>query len=78
MNPVDFLLMSNGNSWHSCHYIGDYPDEAGCFSSGTIAYMMGEDSFIVSVIDKEWPDDNLAFAPKINRQVFGYRDYQLL
>lgn len=78
VNPVDFLLMSNGNSWHSCHYIGDYPDEAGCYSSGTISYMMGEDSFIVSVIDKEWPNDNLAFAPKINRQVFGYRDYQLL
>ena len=78
VNPVDFLLMSNGNSWHSCHYIGNYPDEAGCYSSGTISYMMGEDSFIVSVIDKEWPNDNLAFAPKINRQVFGYRDYQLL
>lgn len=78
VNPVDFLLMSNGNSWHSCHYIGDYPNDAGCYSSGTISYMMGEDSFIVSVIDKEWPDDNLAFAPKINRQVFGYRDYQLL
>lgn len=78
VNPVDFLLMSNGNSWHSCHYIGDYPDDAGCYSSGTISYMMGEDSFIVSIIDKEWSDDNLAFAPKINRQVFGYRDYQLL
>lgn len=78
VNPIDFLLMSNGNSWSSCHYIGDDPEDSGCYSSGTISYMMGEDSFIVSIIDKEWPDSNLAMAPKINRQVFGYNDHQLL
>ncbi len=78
VNPVDFLLMSNGNSWRSCHYIGDEPSDAGCYSSGTISYMMGEDSFVVSIIDKEWQEDNIALAPKINRQVFGYNDHQLL
>lgn len=78
VNPVDFLLMSNGNSWRSCHYIGDDPEDAGCYCSGTVSYMMAEDTFIVSIIDKEWPDNNLAFAPKINRQVFGYRDGQLV
>lgn len=78
VNPIDFLLMSNGNSWRSCHYIGDDPEDAGCYSSGTISYMMAEDSFIVSVIDKEWDNDNLALAPKINRQVFGYNDHQLV
>lgn len=78
VNPIDFLLMSNGNSWQSCHYIGDNPEDSGCYSSGTISYMLGQDSFIVSIIDKEYPNDNLALAPKINRQVFGYNDHQLL
>ena len=78
INPVDFLMMSNGNSWHSCHWIGCDPDDAGCYSSGTVSYMMGEDSFIVSIIDKEANGDNLACEPKIMRQVFGYNDYQIL
>ncbi len=78
INPVDFLMMSHGNSWRSCHWIGDDPDDAGCYSSGTVSYMMGNDSFIVSIIDQNADGDNLAMEEKIMRQVFGYHDYQIL
>lgn len=78
INPVDFLLMSHGNSWQSCHYIGEDESDAGCYSSGTVSYMLDPDSFILSVIDKEYEDSDLALAPKLNRQVFGYKDHQLL
>lgn len=78
VNPIDFLLMSHGNSWKSCHWIGWDESEAGCYSSGTVSYMLGEDSFIVSAIDENASGERLAEEPKILRQVFGYHDYQLL
>ena len=77
VNPLDFLLMSNGNSWTSCHYIGDDDSDAGCHSSGTISYMLDETSFIISVIDKDY-EGIMALAPKENRQVCAYSDHQLL
>lgn len=78
LNPVDFLLMSNGNSWDSCHYIGDEPADAGCYSSGTISYMLDEHSFIFYTVSSEFTGEDIERERKINRQVFGYNDYQLL
>lgn len=78
LNPVDFLLMSNGNSWESCHYIGNDPSGAGCYSSGTISYMLDEHSFIFYTVSSDFNGEEIEREPKINRQVFGYNDYQLL
>lgn len=78
LNPIDFLLMSNGNSWKSCHYIGDEPDDAGCYSSGTISYMLDGCSFIFYTVSSEYNGDDIEIQPKIQRQVFGYNDGQIL
>lgn len=78
VNPIDFLLMSNGNSWKSCHYIGDCEDEAGCYSSGTISYALDNNSFIFYTVSADYNGDEIETEPKILRQVFGYNDNQLL
>ena len=74
LNPIDFLLMSNGNSWNSCHDIGYYDDEPGCFSSGTISYMLDKHSFIFYTVDASYNGNEIEREEKIQRQVFGYND----
>ena len=73
LNPIDFLLMSNGNSWESCHYIGTAGD-SGCYSSGTVSYMLDERSFIFYTVDASYDGNQIERQPKIQRQVFGYND----
>lgn len=73
LNPVDFLLMSNGNSWSSCHYINT-ADDHGCYSSGTISYMLDEHSFIFYTVDASYDGNQIEREPKIQRQMFGYND----
>ena len=74
LNPIDFLLMSNGDSWESCHYIGNYSSNAGCYSSGTISYMLDECSFIFYTVDASYDGTEIERAKKAQRQVFGYND----
>ena len=59
VNVADFLNMSNGDSWASCHTIrrdgfGGYNGE---YSSGTISYALDPCSFIFSTIDSEYDGD---------------------
>ena len=74
LNPIDFLLMSNGNSWTSCHSIGNEDYDIGCCSSGTISYMLDEHSFLFYTVDSEFDGTDIELEPKIQRQVFGYND----
>ena len=74
VNPVDFLLMSKGSSWQSCHYIGSSINDAGCYSSGTISYMLDEHSFIFYTVDASYDGNQIEREPKIQREVFGYND----
>lgn len=73
VNPIDFLLMSNGNSWTSCHDIGK-ADDCGCYSSGTISYMLDTHSFLFYTVDASYDGNSIELEPKIQRQVFGYND----
>lgn len=74
LNPLDFLLMSHGSSWHSCHDIDYFNDDPGCYSSGTISYLLDECSFIFYTVDAGFNGNDIEFEPKIQRQVFGYKD----
>lgn len=78
VNPIDYLLMSNGNSWESCHYIGDDCDSSGCYSSGTISYMLDKHSFLFYTVDASFDGKDIELEPKIQRQVFGYNDEVLM
>jgi hypothetical protein len=69
--------MSNGNSWNSCHYIGSSPSGAGCYSSGTISYMLDEHSFVFYTVSSDYNGVEIERQPKLQRQMFGYNDNQL-
>lgn len=74
LNPLDFLLMSNGNSWSSCHDIGTFFADMGFYSSGTISYMLDENSFVFYTVDSSYCGENIELQPKIQRQIFGYNN----
>lgn len=71
LNPIDYLLMSNGHSWTSCHDIRTHGDE-GCFSSGTISYMFDRPTFIVYALTPGDNPEDPEFEKKVYRQVCGY------
>ena len=71
VNPIDYLLMSNGTGWKSCHNLKD-----GCHMAGTLSYMCDETSMIFFTIENE--EDDIQFATKITRNVFCYSDGKLL
>lgn len=77
LNPIDFLLMSYGNSWNSCHYIGNDSDGAGCYSSGTISYMLDCNSFVFYTVSSDYNGVQIERQKKLQRQMFGYNDNQL-
>ena len=78
LNPIDFLLMSNGNSWRSCHYIDWADDHPGEYSSGTISYMLDEHSFVFYTVDAEFDGELIEMEEKLQRQMFGYHNNRLL
>ena len=78
-NIIDFLLMSNGNSWRSCHTIlsGGPDNYGGCYMGGTLSYANDSESLIFYTVDKDYQGTDYCFEPKINRQVFFW-DYPVL
>lgn len=77
VNPLDYLTMSFGNSWASCHTIDKENKRRmpntyeGQYSSGTISYMLDGTSFIMYTIDKDfYGEDYWRSDGKINRQMF--------
>ena len=67
LNPLDYLLMSNGVNWQSCHNI----NHGGCMG-GTIAYMLDNVSIITFVVDKL--EGEIHKIPKVYRQMYHYEN----
>ena len=67
-NLYDYLTMSQGNSWTSCHDI----DSQGCYSSGTLSYALDESSVVVYMLPDDFADSDqpLWNIPKVKRQMF--------
>lgn len=84
INPLDYLTMSFGNSWASCHTIDkknkrNMPnDYSGCYSSGTISYMLDKPSMVFYTVDGEYNGDELWNEPKITRQMFHWGEDKLV
>ena len=78
VHPCDYLTMSFGNSWSSCHTIdkldlrgrgGDSYE--GMYSSGTMSYMLDQSSFVLYTTDAKLPPDaEMQKYDKINRCMF--------
>lgn len=74
LNPADYLLMSYGDSWASCHIINPALSDRsggydGQFRAGTLSYMGDNVSAISYLVNKDTSIETLPFTPKIMRQV---------
>lgn len=84
LNPLDYLTMSFGNSWASCHTIdkrnkrGMPNSYEGQYSSGTMSYMLDQSSMVFYTVDKDYEGDDYWTQPKINRQMFHYGEDKLV
>ena len=67
LNPLDYLTMSFGVSWISCHNISHGGWKAGCLS-----YMLDRTSMVTFVINKT--DEPIHNIPKLYRQMYHYED----
>lgn len=77
LNPVDYLTMSFGNSWTSCHTIDkdnkrkkEGRHYSGCYSSGTLSYMLDNTSVIFYTVDNKYNGNEFELQDKINRCMF--------
>ena len=83
-HPVDYLTMSFGNSWASCHTIDKnnrrhMPDNySGCYSSGTLSYMLDGSSFVYYTVDKSYDGNEYELQDKINRNMFHMGEDKLI
>ena len=84
INPLDYLTMSFGNSWSSCHTIDKenrrhMPNSyEGAYSSGTMSYMLDKTSMVFYTIDSSYNGSDYWTQPKINRQMFHYGEDKLV
>ena len=75
-HPIDYLTMSFGNSWASCHTIDkhnkrDMPNAySGGYSGGTMSYMLDGSSVVFYTVDAKYTGNQLELEPKINRNMF--------
>lgn len=76
INPIDYLTMSIGNSWSSCHTINR--NDGGCYSSGTISYMLDTSSMVFYTVDAGYNGNEYFSQPKITRQMFYYGEEKLV
>lgn len=84
INPLDYLTMSFGNSWASCHTIDKWnkrnmPNSyEGQYSSGTMSYMLDPSSMVFYTVAKEYDGNEYYTQPKINRQMFHWGQEKLV
>ena len=75
VNPLDYLTMSFGKSWASCHTIDKnnvrrMPDSySGMYCNGTLSYMLDESSIVTYVLD-DTKEDELHNIGKLYRNMF--------
>lgn len=73
-NFLDYLTMSNGNSWKSCHLPPD-----GCYCGGTLSYANDESSMIFYTLPKDVDITKALYSErKITREVFCYNKGSLM
>lgn len=84
LNPIDYLTMSFGNTWSSCHTIdihnmrGMPNTYRGMYSSGTMSYMLDGSSIIMYTVDENYVGNDFEHQPKVNRQMFHYGNGKLI
>ena len=78
VNPLDYLTMSFGNGWSSCHTIDHNNNRSnngghtyqGCYQSGTLSYMLDGSSIVMYTTRDDIDVTRPWEADKINRCMF--------
>ena len=78
VNICDFLLMSNGNSWSSCHFINRSGTYQGCYKAGTLSYSNDGTSMCFYTLPETYEGNRWYMEKKITRQLFFYENGLLL
>lgn len=71
ISPIDFLYMSCGHNWKSCHWIG-INDEGGGWHAGTVSYMLDSVSFVFYTLVDDPEDENPSLKNKLWRSMCHY------
>ena len=82
LNFLDFMTMSNGNSWSSCHFInshGIFHDDAdssyrGQYKSGCLSYALDEPSFLLYTLPATYEGNEFYRVQKLTRMCCQYQD----
>jgi hypothetical protein len=82
VNPADYLLMSYGNSWTSCHIIAPHISKSdgthgGCYKAGCLSYMVDKMTTISFVLPEKTTDEEVTLKPKIARRVVFINNKEL-
>jgi hypothetical protein len=76
INPVDILLMSNGNSWDSCQSIDvEKSSSSACYRAGSLSYIRDNSSMIFFTPSCTKSPHT---SGKINRQMFFFNNGMLV
>ena len=86
VNFIDYLLMSNGNSWASCQYInskGLFKPESsnhynGCSKAGVLSYANDATSMVLYSLPENYHGNKWCDEFKLTRQMFHYDNNLLL
>ena len=84
INPIDYLSMSFGNSWASCHTIDKLNDRncpnsySGQYSGGTLSYMLDGSTVVFYTVDKSYDGTDFEFQNKVNRCMFNLGEDKLI
>lgn len=70
LNPLDYLTMSIGESWQSCHTIKGYDGNGSMCAGGCVSYMLDGSSIITYVI--QHISEPIHEHGKIYRQMYFY------
>jgi hypothetical protein len=78
----DFMLMSNGNSWSSCHYInshdifheGGSSSYSGCYKQGCVSYALDVPSFILYTLPSTYAGNDFYDQAKLMRMCCQYEN----
>lgn len=71
VNPIDYWMSSNGNSWTSCHWI-DKPEALadGCNCGGTTSYMLDTCTVVMYALPADYSGDYPELEEKHLRQMY--------
>ena len=85
VHPIDYLSMSFGNSWTSCHSIDNndvrkakLSSSSGCNCLGTMSYMCDPSTVVMYTVSEKYEGTDYETQDKINRCLFHYGEGKLI